>query len=76
VRLALVFALGAPLDAFGRVVVDTGSISVIRLTPGQPPQVLATNTTTGTLAGLPPASLAPMGLAPASLVPASLAPEG
>ena len=52
IRLGLVFALGAPLDAFGRVVVDTGSISAIRFTDPYPPQVLATNTMTGPLAGL------------------------
>jgi len=52
IRLGLVFALGAPLDAFGRVVVDTGSISALRFTTGHPPQVLSTNTVTGPLAGL------------------------
>lgn len=52
IRLGLVFALGAPLDAFGRVVVGTGSISVLRFTTGLPPQVLATNTVTGPLTGL------------------------
>ncbi len=52
IRLGLVFALGAPLDAFGRVVVDTGSISALRFTTGLPPQVLATNTATGPLTGL------------------------
>ena len=51
IRLGLVFALGAPLDAFGRVVVDTGSISAIRFTGADPPQVLATNTVTGPLTG-------------------------
>ncbi len=52
IRLGLVFALGAPLDAFGRVVVDTGSISALRFTTGHPPQVLSTNTVTGPLTGL------------------------
>jgi probable phosphoglycerate mutase len=52
IRLGLVFALGAPLDAFGRVVVDTGSISALRFTTGHPPQVLWTNTVTGPLTGL------------------------
>ena len=52
IRLALVFALGAPLDAFGRVVVGTGSISALRYTSGMPPQVLTTNTVTGPLTGL------------------------
>lgn len=52
IRLGLVFALGAPLDAFGRVVVDTGSISALRFTRGHPPQVLSTNTVTGPLTGL------------------------
>jgi probable phosphoglycerate mutase len=52
IRLGLVFALGAPLDAFGRVVVDTGSISALRFTTGHSPQVLSTNTVTGPLTGL------------------------
>jgi probable phosphomutase (TIGR03848 family) len=52
IRLGLVFALGAPLDAFGRVVVGTGSISALRFTTGHPPQVLSTNTLTGPLTGL------------------------
>jgi len=52
IRLGLVFALGAPLDAFGRVVVGTGSISALRFTPGVPPQVLATNTLSGPLTGI------------------------
>jgi probable phosphoglycerate mutase len=52
IRLGLVFALGAPLDAFGRVVVGTGSISALRFTTGRPPQVLSTNTVTGPLSGL------------------------
>jgi probable phosphoglycerate mutase len=52
IRLGLVFALGAPLDAFGRVVVDTGSVSALRFTTGHPPQVLSTNTVTGPLTGL------------------------
>jgi broad specificity phosphatase PhoE len=52
IRLGLVFALGAPLDAFGRVVVSTGSISALRFTDGFPPQVLTTNTVTGPLTGL------------------------
>jgi probable phosphoglycerate mutase len=52
IRLGLVFALGAPLDAFGRVVVGTGSISALRFTTGFPPQVLTTNTVTGPLTGL------------------------
>ncbi len=52
IRLGLVFALGAPLDAFGRVVVGTGSISALRFTDGFPPQVLTTNTVTGPLTGL------------------------
>lgn len=51
VRLALTFALGAPLDAFGRVFVDTGSISAIQFSVGAPPLVLATNSMTGPLAG-------------------------
>ena len=52
IRLALTFALGAHLDAFGRVGVDTGSISAIRFSVGAPPLVLATNSVTGPLAGL------------------------
>ena len=52
IRLGLVFALGAPLDAFGRVVVGTGSISALRFTTGVPPQVLATNTLSGPLTGI------------------------
>ena len=51
IRLALTFALGAHLDAFERVQVDTGSISAIRFSAGAPPLVLATNSMTGPLAG-------------------------
>ena len=51
IRLALTFALGAHLDVFDRVVVDTGSISAIRLSAGTAPRVLATNSVTGPLAG-------------------------
>lgn len=52
IRMALTFAVGAPLDAFGRVVVGTGSISAIRYPVSGPPLVLAVNTVTGPLPGL------------------------
>jgi len=51
IRLALTFALGAHLDAFERVLVNTGSISAIQFSVGAAPLVLATNSMTGPLAG-------------------------
>lgn len=51
IAIAITFAMGAPLDSFGRVVVGTGSISAIRYPAGGPPLVLAVNTTTGPVTG-------------------------
>ncbi|MCC6498013.1 MAG: histidine phosphatase family protein [Propionibacteriaceae bacterium] len=47
IAMAITFAMGAPLDSFGRVVVGTGSISAITYPTDGPPLVLAVNSTTG-----------------------------
>lgn len=52
IRMALTFALGAPLDSFGRVLVGTGSISAIRYPVGGPPLVVAVNSVSGPLTGV------------------------
>lgn len=52
IRMALAFALGAPLETFSRVVVGTGSVSAIRLAAGAPPSVLVVNSWQGPLGDL------------------------
>ncbi len=53
IKAVLADALGMHLDAFQRLVVDPGSISVVRYTPGRP-FVAMTNTAEGDLAWLAP----------------------
>lgn len=53
IKAILADALGAHLDSFQRIVVDPGSLSVIRYTPTRP-FVLGTNTTAGALTQLNP----------------------
>lgn len=53
IKAVLADALGMHLDAFQRLVVDPGSVSVVRYTPGRP-YVLMTNTTAGDLGFLRP----------------------
>lgn len=55
IRAALTFAMGAPLDAFHRVNVATGSVSAIRFPPEGPPVVLGVNSLHGPLEDLIPA---------------------
>lgn len=50
IRIALNYALGAHLDAFGRIEVGPGSVSAIRLAAGSPPTVVAVNSRQGPLA--------------------------
>ena len=52
IKMAITFALGAALESFHRVVVGTGSVSAIRLTTGQPPAVVAVNSSHGPLSAL------------------------
>jgi len=53
IKAVLADALGMHLDSFQRLVVDPGSVSVVRYTPGRP-FVLMTNTSTGDLSFLRP----------------------
>ena len=53
IKAVLADALGMHLDAFQRIVVDPGSVSVVRYTPGRP-FVLMTNTVEGDLSFLNP----------------------
>jgi probable phosphomutase (TIGR03848 family) len=53
IKAVLADALGLHLDAFQRIVVDPGSVSVVRYTPGRP-FVLMTNTVAGDLGFLKP----------------------
>ena len=54
IKAVLADALGLHLDAFQRIVVDPGSVSVVRYTPGRP-FVLMMNTGAGDLGFLKPA---------------------
>ncbi|MFT4110803.1 histidine phosphatase family protein [Propionicimonas sp.] len=54
IRAALTFAMGAPLDAFHRVNVGTGSVSAIRFPHDTPPVVLGVNSLHGPLDDLVP----------------------
>lgn len=58
IKAVLADALGLHLDQFQRLVVNPASISVVRYTNARP-YVLATNTSSGDLAGLLPESPAP-----------------
>jgi probable phosphomutase (TIGR03848 family) len=53
IKAVLADALGLHLDGFQRIVVDPGSVSVVRYTPGRP-FVLMTNTVAGDLGFLKP----------------------
>jgi broad specificity phosphatase PhoE len=53
IKAILADALGIHLDAFQRIVVDPGSLSVVRYTPGRP-FVVTMNSSAGDLAHLRP----------------------
>ncbi|MGC3992663.1 MAG: histidine phosphatase family protein [Propionicimonas sp.] len=56
IRAALTYAVGAPLDAFHRVNVGTGSVSVVRFPHDAPPLVLGVNSLHGPLDDLVPST--------------------
>ena len=52
IKAAVAHALGTPLDHFQRVFISPGSVSVISLGKGRPPEVLMVNSTQESLSGL------------------------
>ncbi|PYI66395.1 phosphoglycerate mutase [Arthrobacter livingstonensis] len=52
IKAAVAHALGTPLDHFQRIFISPGSVSVISLVEGRPPDVLMVNSTQEPLGGL------------------------